>query len=361
MRHALIMAGGSGTRLWPLSRRNRPKQLLRLFEGRSLLQHARARLAGLFEPERIWVITSAAYIDLVAEELPDIPRENLIGEPVGRDTANAIGLAAHVLALRDDDATMAVFTADHLISPQDVFAAAIRRGLEVAEAHPRALVTFGIEPTEPHTGYGYVQMGDVASPADADGPAAHRVRSFREKPDRSTAEAYLASGEYLWNSGMFAWRAEAILAELSRCLPENDAELKQLARAWGSGASDDAARRFGGLKKISIDYGVMEKAEQVLTVPLACRWLDLGSWSAIAQTREADERGNVAIADHAMLVDGGGNIVVSEDEHLLVTLGVSDIVVVHSDDVTLVCRRCDEQRVKQLVEMCGECFGDRFL
>ena len=356
------MAGGSGTRLWPLSRRDHPKQLLRLFDGRSLLQHARARLDGLFEPEHIWVITSAAYIDLVAAELPDIPRENLIGEPMGRDTANAIGLAAHLLVLRDPDATMAVFTADHLITPQKAFAKTIDRGLDAAEAYPDALVTFGIRPTEPHTGYGYVQIGDAMPVSGAvDDPKVHHVRGFREKPDRATAEQYLASGEYLWNSGMFAWRAGAILTELGRRLPENDAALADVARRWASLSPDELSERFGDLDKISIDFGVMEHAAQVLTVPMSCRWLDLGSWSAVAATREADERGNVAVAENAMMIDGERNIVVTEGEHLLVTLGVSDIVLVHSDDVTLVCRREDEQRIKELVELCRECFDDEYI
>ena len=205
MRHAVIMAGGAGTRLWPLSRKMRPKQLMRLFEGASLLQLARRRLDGLFAPENIWVITSADYLDLVAAELLDLPRENLIGEPMGRDTANAIGLAAHLLALRDADATMGVFTADHIISPQDEFATAIRRGLEAAERFPESLITFGITPDSPHTGYGYVQRGAQVA------PHVFRAGKFQEKPTREVAETYLKSGEYYWNSGMFTWRVSAIL------------------------------------------------------------------------------------------------------------------------------------------------------
>jgi mannose-1-phosphate guanylyltransferase len=355
MRHAVIMAGGAGTRLWPLSRKLRPKQLMRLFDGASLLQLARRRLEGLFAPENIWVITSAAYIDLVAAELLDLPRENLIGEPIGRDTANAIGLAAHLLALRDADATMGVFTADHMISPQDEFAAAIRGGLEAAERFPESLITFGITPDSPHTGYGYVRRGEQVV------PHVFRAREFKEKPTRPVAEAYLKSGEYYWNSGMFTWRVPTILAELARHLPENDRTLKELARFWQDLAgTDEGARAFESLHRISIDFGVMEKAASVLLVEMNCRWLDLGSWTAIASTREPDSAGNVAVATSTLSVDARNNILVSEGDHLIVALGVDDLVVVHSDDATLVCRRDHVQQIKDLAELREAQFGGRF-
>lgn len=355
MRHAVIMAGGSGTRLWPLSRRMRPKQLMKLFAGESLLHASRRRLESLFSPENIWVITSADYIDLVARELPDIPRENLIGEPTGRDTANAIGLAAHLLALRDPEATMAVFTADHLISPMDEFSRSIRTGLDVAEQHASSLITFGITPARPHTGYGYIHRGEAVR------DRVYRVVEFKEKPDLETAERYVASGEYYWNSGMFAWRCSAILAEMARCLPDSDTILSELAQRWRKDTGSPAiAERFEQLEKISIDFGVMEKARDVLTVEMNCRWLDLGSWSAIALTGDPDEKKNVAVAENALVVDGANNILVAESEHLIVALGVDDLVVIHSDDATLVCHREFEQQIKQLAELRREHFGERF-
>ncbi len=355
MRHAVIMAGGAGTRLWPVSRKTRPKQLMRLFDGASLLQLARRRLDGLFAPENIWVITSADYIDLVATELPDLPRENLIGEPMGRDTANAIGLAAHLLALRDADGTMGVFTADHIISPQDRFADAIRGGLEAAERFPESLITFGITPDSPHTGYGYVQRGEQL------GPHVFRAGKFKEKPTREVAETYLKSGEYYWNAGMFTWRVSAILEELAHHLPENDRTLKELARSWQDLAgTDEAAREFESLHKISIDYGVMEKAASVLLVEMNCRWLDLGSWTAIASTREPDSAGNIAIATSTLSVDAHNNILVSESDHLIVALGIDDLVVAHSDDATLVCRRDHVQQIKDLAKLREAHFGARF-
>jgi mannose-1-phosphate guanylyltransferase len=355
MQHALIMAGGSGTRLWPLSRRLRPKQLLKLFDGASLLQHARRRLEGVFAPENIWVITSAHYLDLVADQLPDLPRANLIGEPMGRDTANAIGLAAHLLARRDADGTMAVFTADHLISPQEEFAAAIDVGLAAAEQFPESLVTFGIVPDSPHTGYGYIHRGETV------GEGTYKVVAFREKPDQQTAEAYVQSGEYFWNSGMFVWRLSAILTELERCLPENHRTLTELARDWDRlVGTPGLARKFEGLQRISIDFGVMEKAHSVLTVEMNCCWVDLGSWSSIAATHEAGEAGNVTIAPYSLVVGGQNNIVVSESEHLIAVMGLDDLVIVHSADATLICRRDHEQKIKELTALRREKFGERF-
>jgi mannose-1-phosphate guanylyltransferase len=353
MRHAVIMAGGSGTRLWPLSRKDRPKQLLKLFDGASLLQISRRRLNGLFAPENIWVITSASYIDQVAAELPDIPRSNLIGEPMGRDTANAIGLAAHLLARRDPDATLAVFTADHLIGPQERFAAAIETGLAAAERYPQSLVTFGITPAGPHMGYGYLHRGESV------GPGTFRVAEFKEKPTLEVAQAYVQSGEYYWNSGLFVWRVAAILAELERQLPENARTLAKLATDWERVAGTPAAvRAFEDLRKISIDFGVMEGAQSVLLVEMNCDWMDLGSWVSVASTRATDPAGNITIAPRTLIVDARRNIAIAESRHLLVLLGVDDLVVVHSDDATLVCRKDQVERIKDLAQLRRERFNN---
>ena len=355
MRHAVIMAGGAGTRLWPLSRKHRPKQLLRLFDGQSLLQISRRRLEGLFDPANVWVITSAHYIDQVAAELPDIPRDNLIGEPMGRDTANAIGLAAHLLRRRDPDATMAVFTADHIITPQDRFADALRAGLDAAENFDDSLITFGITPTSPHTGYGYLQRGESLA------PKTYRVAEFKEKPSLDVAKQYVTSGEYLWNSGMFAWRVSAICAEIQQNLPENAQGLQSLATDWPRIAgTEECARRFGSLHRISIDFGVMEKANSVLLVEMNCDWMDLGSWISIAATRTPDDRGNVTIAERALILDGENNVLVTETDHLLATIGLRDVVVVHSPDATLVCHKDQVEKIKDLVDRRQSAHGDAY-
>ncbi len=356
MRHAVIMAGGSGTRLWPLSRRDHPKQLLRLFEGRSLLRRSFERLAGLLEPAQIRVITGREHLEAVAAELPELPRRNLIGEPCGRDTANAIGLAACLLAREDPDGTMGVFTADHIITPQDVFAETVARGFRVAERFGDALVTFGIRPTSAHTGYGYIQRGRELE------PGVFEVLAFREKPDAATAEAWLAGGEHDWNSGMFAWRIAAILKEFGRHEPGAIETLRAVADGLDDPATaEEAARRFAGLRRISIDYAVLEKARWVLCVPMPCRWIDVGSWTSLAEVLGTDADGNVRAAPRVATLDAGGNILVSESDHLLAAIGVRDLVIVHSADATLVCRRQDAQRIKELVEQLGRRGEDRTL
>jgi mannose-1-phosphate guanylyltransferase len=345
MPYAVILAGGSGTRLWPLSRTKRPKQLIPLLGGKSLLELAVERLQGLFSFENIWIITNAEYAEQVASTLPMLPRGNIIGEPVGRDTAAAIALAAEVLAARDPQATMAVFTADHVIRPVESFARTVRAAIAAAEKNPDALLTFGIRPNWPHTGLGYVHCG-----RRIDGDL-FQVSAFKEKPDHHTARKYVESGEYFWNSGMFVWKLPAIRQALAEFLPQSMNALESAVRQAGGGDLGKLLEAaYPALPRISIDFAVMEKAHKVLMVELKCEWLDVGSWPALEKVSELDENGNIVIAKHAVLLDCLRNIVVSEDgDHMIAVLGVDDCIVVHSPDATLVCAKSDAQRLKELV------------
>jgi mannose-1-phosphate guanylyltransferase len=357
MRYAMIMAGGSGKRLWPASRQNKPKQLIRLVDNQSLLELAVKRLDGLFPPERILVITSQGYVEQVAEILPLLPRENIIGEPEGRDTANTVALGAQLIAARDQDATMAVFTADHIIRPEDEFRRCVERACEAAESRPDSLVTFGVRPTYPHTGLGYIHCDGRID------EQTHRVAGFKEKPDHHTARHYVESGEYFWNSGMFVWKVGAILAAMQTYLPDSAAKLAEVGAAARAGRpiGPILARVYPQLHKISIDYAVMEKAPRVLMVDLTCQWLDVGSWPALADVANLDADGNAVIASKVALFDSTHNIIYAEDEHLVAVLGMDECIIVHTPAATLVCNKSDAQRLKELVDWIGEHFGPEYV
>ncbi len=355
MRHAVIMAGGAGLRLWPLSRTSRPKQLLRLLGGSSLLQASFERVASIFDPKQIYVITSQAFIPLVAQELPEIPQANLLGEPMGRDTANAVGLAAAILAQRDPEAVMGVFTADHMISPLDRFTRTVEQAFQLAESSGDVLVTLGIRPTRPDTNYGYIQRGERI----VDGVFA--VQKFTEKPNVAVAMKYLASGEYYWNSGMFVWRTDTILNQLKKHLPASSIALVEIARAWDTPQRLERLERlYPTLMRISIDFAVLERAEHVFVVELDCHWVDVGSWPAVESLIHADAEGNVNACSDFLHLGSRGNIVVSEERHLVATIGVDDLVIVHSPDATLICTKRDASAIKELLENLRQKYGDKY-
>ncbi len=359
-RYAVIMAGGSGTRLWPLSRLGRPKQLLDLVDGRSLLQLCYERIAGLLPAERIYVCIAQADRDAVLANLPELPPDNVIGEPIGRDTANAIGFASAVLLESDPDAVVAFLSSDHLIEPVDAFRSAVADAYVLAE-QPGALVTFGIVPTHPHTGLGYIELGAELAP----GSAGHVVASFAEKPDLATAESYLASGRYLWNSGMFVWRADSVLGQLATYLPTAHADLMRIAAAWHSAEREQVlAGLYPTLPKISIDYAVMEPASRqpgvVLVVPLQISWLDIGSWPTLARILPNDAAANALRATTSVLNSTNCILVSDDPEHLIATVGVRDLVVVHTADATLVCSRAEAEQVKALAGQLAEKFAGRY-
>jgi mannose-1-phosphate guanylyltransferase len=360
----VIMAGGSGTRLWPLSRAGRPKPHLDVVGepgggAHSLLVEAWLRLAAVLPEDCIWVCTAARYADQVRAALPGLNPDRLVLEPVARDTANAVGLTAALVADVVPVAELAVVSADHVIRPVERFAAVLRTAYDALAVRPRALVTLGITPTSPATGFGYVRRG---APTEVAGVA--EAAAFREKPDLATAQSYLASGEYLWNSGMFVWRASTVLAALAEHLPETAAGLDRIV-AVPAGPERDAvlAEVFPTLPKISVDYALMEPAAaepgRVLVADLDVDWLDVGSWPALAQTLSLQD-GN-AVGGLAVTLDSAGNIVFSDDPgHLVALVGVRDSVVVHTSDVTMVCPISDAERVKQLLAAVQARFPARF-
>jgi mannose-1-phosphate guanylyltransferase len=366
MQYGVIMAGGSGTRLWPISRGDRPKQLLRVVRGKSLLQVSYDRLRGILPAERIYVCTASVHAPLVQADLPDLPKENILGEPIGRDTANAVGYTAAVLLKKDPDAVCAVVTADHVIEPVDVFQSAIKTAFDVVAADPAALVTFGIIPTFGHTGLGYVHRGEPLTTAGSGN--AYKVLAFREKPDKPTADRYVESGRYYWNSGMFVWRADTVLGELAAHLPENAAAFKSITAAWGTPAGQKTVDEvYPGLKKISVDYAIMEPASQgrghahVAVVEMPVQWLDVGSWTSLAETLTTDEHNNAVECDSCLTVDSDDNIIFSTAPgHLITTIGVSDMIIVHTADATMICPKNESQRVKDLVGRVKEKFGEKY-
>ena len=357
MRHAVIMAGGAGTRLWPLSRRHRPKQLLKIIGGISLLRSSYERLLESFPPERIYVITGEKYLPLVANELPEVPSQNLFGEPQGRDTANAVGLASAIINQRDPDAVIGVFTADHLIAPVERFTKCVELAFETVEKNTDALVTFGVTVRSPETAFGYIRKGEEVA------PGVYRVQKFTEKPDPIRAQRYASSGDYFWNSGMFAWRASTILDELEQNLPVTHQGVIEIARDWDTPKRPEKLSEiYPKLQKISIDFAVMERAREVFVIEMNCEWADVGSWSQLSTVLDSDSRGSVTVAKSAVHLGSEGVTVVSEDDgHLIATLGLKDLVIVHSRDATMVCKKRDAQALRELLANIEAKFGDKYL
>jgi mannose-1-phosphate guanylyltransferase len=344
--NAVILAGGSGTRLWPLSTPSFPKQFLPLPNGRSMIQESLARVEGLVSPERAWVVTGRSMIELVREHLPMIPTSNILGEPMGRSTAAAIGWAAATIARRDPQATMMVLTADHMITKIDVFNQALRLADKLASQG--YLVTLGIKPTGPETGYGYIRYSAALSEG-FDHQAFYGER-FVEKPNVATALSYLEDGHYVWNSGMFVWKVETILAELKKHLPELAQKIDVIAESMGT-AREHATldELWPTLQTISIDHGVMEKANKFAVIPVEIGWNDVGNWEQYGSLFPADPDEVRSVGHHAGL--GSSNIFVyNNTQRQIFTIGLEDVVVVEMDDKTVICHKDEVQRVKELAE-----------
>ena len=353
-RFAVIMAGGSGERFWPASRKAHPKQLLRLTDpDRSMLAEAIDRIEPLIPRENVLIATSELLRDPIRRGLPDFPVENVIGEPAKRNTAACLALASAHLQSRFGDPgqmTMAVLTADHLIGEPEEFRASVGRALDFA-ASEAALVTIGVKPTRPDTGYGYIEIAEAT--ASGNGSADIRpVAAFREKPDAATAEIYATSGRHLWNSGMFFWRVSTFLDGLDRAMPDlHEATVRMVECLRTPGASDGGiAEIFEALEDISIDYGLMEKADNVHVLPATFAWDDVGSWDSLARTRRADDRGNVTTGE-PILVDAHNCIVydATDGETAVAVVGLEDVVVAATPDGLLVCHKDRAQDVKKVV------------
>lgn len=359
----VIMAGGGGTRLWPLSRESRPKQTLSLFGDRTLFQMAIDRLLPLVPAEQILVATIPDQVEMLQAQAPKIPSENYLPEPGPKGTASVIGLAAAYLEARWPSAVMAVLTADHIIGSEERFRELLSAAYLVAKEG--RLVTLGITPTLPSTSYGYIHMGQKMGIYR--GFDVHDSLGFREKPTRDRAEEFLAQGDYVWNSGMFVWRAERILDQIERYLPSLHRVLAEYTTNIDeAGAQDDLGRAWKELKSETIDYGVMEKAEGVVVIPAGeLGWYDIGTWDRLFDLGDLDDRGNLIMAQESITLDSEGTLIFQRDQEvdptLIAVLGVHNLIIIDTGDVVLICDRKKAEQVRELVETLKDRGQEKYL
>jgi mannose-1-phosphate guanylyltransferase len=355
MYYAVIMAGGSGTRLWPLSRRNYPKQALKLVGERTMFQYAVERIRTIFPPERILVVTLAKHAPILMEQVPELPAGNFILEPEGRSTAPAIGLAAIHIIEKDPQAVMVILTADHFITRTQRFCDVLTAAEKVADGR---LVTLGIQPSSASSGFGYIHQGGLAG--EQNGFPFYAVERFTEKPESETARKMVESGEYSWNSGMFVWQVDRILKEFQRQMPEFFAQLMEVRAALGTPEYPAVIERvWPQVSKETIDYGVMEGASDVVVIPIDIGWTDIGSWGSLFDLLPADAADNVFVGPHIEI--DARNTLVFGDNRLVAVMGVQDLVIVDTEDVVMVCSRDREQDVKALVELLKQTQQERLI
>lgn len=356
--HAVIMAGGSGTRFWPASRTKSPKQMLNLVGNTTMIRATQDRLTGLISAEQTLVMTNCHLVDQVREQLPAVPPEQIVGEPYKRDTAACIALAASMIHHVDPEGIMLVLPADHIISSDAQFQDCMSSGVKLIESAPGRIVTFGIRPSYAAESFGYVQR---AESLDSGVSGAYRVDSFREKPNRETAETYLSAGTYYWNSGIFMWRADTILAALRKFEPEMMKHIDSISKTMGSPAFDATLdKEFAKIDGRSIDYAVMEHYDDVAVIEATFNWDDVGSWQSIGRLTEPDEQGN-CVRGKYLPIQSQRMIVYGDEEHLLVTIGMQDTIVVHTHNATLVAPKEEEERVREVVKQLKAREWDEYL
>lgn len=347
MLYAVVMAGGSGTRFWPKSRRTRPKQLLKLFGDHSMIQQTVQRIAPLVPPERTLVITGADQARAIRQQLPSVPEVNVIAEPCPRDTAPCVGLAASIVRSLDPEGSMIVMPADHVIRPDEVFQKTVQAAVSVIQNDPSAFVTFGVSPTRPEIGYGYIERGEKV--AEPEGIALYKVVQFREKPDRPTAEKFLSEGRFFWNAGIFIWRASAVLDALAVHRPGLSAAIERVAETIGTpAASATLGIEFPRMEKIPIDKAVMEKYHNVQVLEVKYDWSDVGDWRSLAEILPADPDGNT-VQGPVFNIQTSNSVIIADEGKLVATLGLDDLVVIQSGGATLVAKRDQLDRLKTLV------------
>lgn len=342
---AVIMAGGKGERFWPQSRSNRPKQFLSLTnDGETMIQKTVSRLKDIVGIEDVFVVTNANYVPMVSEQLPALPEQNIIAEPKARNTAPCIALAANIIKKKYGDAVMLVLPSDHLIKFTEMYVDTLRRAIEVAEKD-RNLVTIGITPSYPETGYGYIQF----SGADRTIPGVYKVERFVEKPNIERAKEYVNAGTFLWNSGMFVWKASSIISNIEKFLPDVAEGTAKIGAAYGTDDFDAVLKEvFPGLTAESIDFGVMEKAEDIYTIPGNFGWDDVGSWLAVERINQTNEYGNVVKGDVVSINTKNSTII--GGQKLIATVGLDNIVIVDTNDAILICAKDSTQDIKKIIE-----------
>lgn len=345
----LIMAGGKGERFWPRSRNALPKQFLSIDQsGDTLIQKTVNRISPLVDIKDVFVITNEKYASIVKEQLKGIPSDNVISEPVGRNTAPAIGLSLEVIKRKYDDCVMIVLPSDHIILNEKQFILDMKSVVEFAKDND-ALLTMGIKPTNPNTGYGYIQLGDRVT------SSIYKVNSFKEKPSLDIAKQYLASGDYAWNSGMFIWKLSSIEKAFKQYLPN---QYKLLSEHY---EKDDFTEAFSNVESISIDYGVMEKANNIYVIRGDFAWDDVGSWLALERINKVDDNNNCLLADKLEMTRTSNTTVVSNSDKLIATVGVKDLVIVETDDVILVASKDEVSNVKEIIAQLKAKKEDKYL